>query len=350
MKHNIKVTAILIAMFVITQLIGLFVIYVYNNENNVLPYGMQPPPEIQNSEENMCSSLPTYTQVFSCLFKDFSWTLVFSFIIAIAVLMFLTRFKFDNFLKLWFFAVIILALGLSLKALVLFKFKDIIIINKIPILSVLIPELSLFSFGIFLLISLPLAYIKIFKRNILVHNITELLVYPGIAAVLVPVLNVFGIVLFLLLISLYDIWAVWHSQFMQNMAKYQINTLRIFTGFFIPYADAKEKLKIENIKEKFKNKSEKFLDEKFKKAKIKVHLAILGGGDIVFPIITAGVFYKIYHSFIPPLIIMFFATLALLYLFVFAQKGKFYPAMPFLSIGMYIGMILTWILMALNII
>ena len=104
-----------------------------------------------------------------------------------------------------------------------------------------------------------------------------------------------------------------------------------------------------HLKEKYAKKSEKFLQNKFEKAKVKVNLAILGGGDIIFPIITAGIFYK-YFGLIPALIITLTATLAILYLFIFARKGKFYPAMPYLSGGMYIGMIIDWILMSLHLI
>jgi hypothetical protein len=46
---------------------------------------------------------------------------------------------------------------------------------------------------------------------------------------------------------------------------------------------------------------------------------------------------------IPALVISASATLALLYLFVMARKGKFYPAMPFLTIGMYLGMMINWL-------
>jgi hypothetical protein len=119
--------------------------------------------------------------------------------------------------------------------------------------------------------------------------------------------------------------------------------LKFFTGFFVPYADKKQRQKIEFIKNKYKNKSETFMEEKFKKANIKVNLAILGGGDIIFPIITSGIFYK-YYGLIPALIITLFASLGLLYLFIFAEKKKFYPAMPFISIAMYIGMIITWLI------
>ena len=94
----------------------------------------------------------------------------------------------------------------------------------------------LYSSSLILIVALPLAYIKIFKRHPLVHNITELMIYPGIAAVFIPILGILGIIIVLLAISLYDIWAVWKSEVMQKMAKYQIEKLKFFTGFFVPYA------------------------------------------------------------------------------------------------------------------
>jgi presenilin-like A22 family membrane protease len=310
MKHNVKITAILVTMFFLTQLIGLFIITNYS-DNVSLPYGMQPPEDI-NPETSFIS-------------------IFFSFIIAIGFFILLTKIKAENFIRLWFFTVTIIALGLSLNIL-LFK------------LDIWYPSF------LALVIAVPLAYIKIFKRDIIVHNLTELLVYPGIASVLIPLLNLFWTIVLLLAISLYDIWAVWHTSFMQKMAKFQIDNLKIFTGFFIPYAGKKDKMKIKEIKEKYKQKSEKFLEAKFKNAKIKVSLAILGGGDIVFPIITAGVMYNTFNSLISAGIITLFATLSLLTLFVLARKGRFYPAMPFLTIGMYLGMILNWLLVYLNLI
>ncbi|MEK6859825.1 MAG: presenilin family intramembrane aspartyl protease [Nanoarchaeota archaeon] len=298
-------------MFIITQLIGLFVISVYQSPETPLPYNMQPPKEVQ---------------------EQFSiFHILISFVIAIGVFLLLIRLNAETFIRFWFFSVTALALAIALNA---FLTKTNIIYSAI----------------ISLVVALILAYFKIFKRNIQIHNFSELLIYPGIAAVLVPIINIFGIIIFLLVISLYDIWAVWHTQFMQKMANYQINNLRFFTGFFIPYADKKQKQKINLIKEKYIDKSDEFIEKKFKQARIKVSLAILGGGDIVFPIITAGVFYKTYLSIIPSLIIALFATLALLTLFMFARKGKFYPAMPFLTIGIYLGMMIDWILMSFKII
>lgn len=307
MKHNTKITAILIAMFLITQIIGLFVIHFYESPAQELPYYMEPPEDIN-----------TETSIFSILF---------AFALAITLFFILTKIKAEKVIRGWFFIVTVIAIGLTLNTFLLFILKA--PQNPYEYLSI-----------IALAIAIPLAYFKIFKRNLFVHNFTELLIYPGIASVFIPILNVLGIIILLLAISLYDIWAVWHSKFMQNMAKYQINKLKFFTGFFIPYAGKQAKQKLKFLKEKYKNKKQ--LEKHLRKAKIKVSLAILGGGDIIFPIITAGIFYK-YLGIIPALIITASATLGLLFLFILARKGKFYPAMPFLTIAMYLGMMISWL-------
>jgi len=308
MKHNVKITIILITMFVITQLIGLFVINFYNQEGNNLPYGMEPPEDI-NPQTSIISIL-------------------FAFVLAITLFFILTRINAEKFIRLWFFAVTAIAIGLSINAFILFLFKN--TLNPYE-------HISLFL----LIITIPLAYFKIFRRNLFVHNFTELLIYPGIAAVFVPILNILGIIILLLAISLYDIWAVWHSKFMQNMAKYQIDKLKLFTGFFVPYAGKKAKQKIKSLKQKYKNKKD--LEKQFKKSKIKINLAILGGGDVIFPIITAGIFY-VHSGLRSSLIITASATLGLLFLFALARKRKFYPAMPFLTIAMYLGMMISWLI------
>jgi presenilin-like A22 family membrane protease len=303
MKHNVKITLILITMFLVTQFLGLYVISFYG-QGYKIPYGMQPPQE-----------KPTETSLLA--------TILTSFVLAIVLFFVLTKIKAEKFLRFWFFAVSILAMGLTI--------------------NVFLLKLNIFYSLLGLLIALPLAYFKIYKRNFWVHNISELLIYPGISVVFVPLLGVTSIIILLLIISLYDIWAVWHTGFMQKMAKYQMNTLQIFAGFFLPYAGKKEKMKIKLIKEKYKNKSEKEIEKQLTKAKVKINLAILGGGDVVFPIITAGVFYNL-AGLIPALIITLSSTISLAVLFILARKGKFYPAMPFLSIGMYIGMMINWCL------
>ena len=126
--------------------------------------------------------------------------------------------------------------------------------------------------------ALILAFIKIYKRNILVHNLTELIIYPGIAAIFVPILNIWSVIVLLVLISAYDMWAVWHSKIMIKMARYQINKVRTFSGFFVPYISKKVKLRLKKFRKM--NLTKKSL--RIKTKGMKVSVAILGGGDVVF--------------------------------------------------------------------
>ncbi|MFH1307356.1 MAG: presenilin family intramembrane aspartyl protease [archaeon] len=314
MKHNAKVTLILVAMFIVTQLIGLAVIHAYTpviteivNQTTgekqnvsigpVLPYNLEPP-----------ETEPEISLI----------SIVIGMTIAVLLILVLMKIKAVTFLRLWFFLVIAIAIGVSFNASLQNYFQ--------------------FSAIIALVISLPLAFFKVFKRNIIVHNFTELLIYPGIAAIFVPILTLWSIILLLILISAYDIYAVWHAGFMQKMAHFQMNELKFFAGFFVPYIDKKTRQKLKQAK---KSKSKK-------EQKVKVNLAILGGGDVVFPIIAAGVFLRAF-GIVQALSITLFATLALLALFMFAKKGKFYPAMPFLTAGIFVGMLIAYITVILGI-
>ncbi len=324
MKHNIPMTILLLAMFVATQLIGLYVINsdpfhisqeingtVETTENPALSFVQ--PPEIQEESD----------------FGIYFSSIVVAFIFAIVILFLLTKFKIDFVLRIWFFAVVAIALDLSLTAIFpeFFYFLNPIIYYTVPVI-----------------IAIPLAFLKIFRRNFIVHNITELLIYPGIATIFVSILNFWSILVLLLLISGYDIWAVWHSGIMQKMARYQIDKLKVFSGFFVPYISKKLRMQLKKMKKaKVKNK------------KIKVNIAILGGGDIVFPIITAGVILKttsvnlpfglVFNGgLLPALFVVAGATLGLALLFIFSKKKKFYPAMPFITSGILLGLILSYFL------
>ena len=308
-------------MFIVTQFIGLAVLHadpfhLEQEVNGTIQKVSNPalswiqPPEVKTQKES-----------FSML-----TSLIFAFIIAISLLFLLTKFKIEFFLKAWFFLVVCIALFLTF-----YSFEKIIPFTINYNWALAIP----------IILALPLAFIKIFKQNFLVHNFTELLIYPGIAAVFVPILNIYTIIILLILISIYDMWAVWHSGIMQKMAKYQINKLKIFGGFFVPYADKKTKQKIKLLREKYKNK--KISERNLKAKKISVNVAILGGGDVIFPIIAAGVMLKTL-GLMSALFVVAGATLGLASLFMFSEKKKFYPAMPFITAGIFLGMVLSYFL------
>jgi len=309
-KHNVKITILLLFMFVLTQFIGLYVINsnvfhrtvevngVEEDVTNPILTAIEPPEIIQKSD-----------------FTTYLGSIIFAFILAIFILFLLTKFKVDIILKVWFFIVVALALFITINAF----FPN--YINSIYFVIIAVAA------------SLAVSFMKIFKRSFIIHNITELLIYPGIASIFVPILNVWSVLVLLVIISAYDIWAVWHSGIMQKMAKYQINQLKVFSGFFIPYMSRKVRKQLRKIKK-----------SKLKRKKIKVSIAILGGGDVIFPIITAGVMLKTLGLFSAILVIVG-ATIGLGLLLIFSKKKKFYPAMPFITAGIALGIILSYVLL-----
>ncbi len=307
MKHKPKITIILLAMFVITQFIGLYVVDHYSKTKIIdgkvqnvsapeLPFGMDT-PRIEKERD--------YYSLFPFL--------IIAFVIAISLFIIFTKFNFDFIIKLWFFIVVAMALGISFNS--------------------FLPGTH-YSSIIVLAMAIPLAFIKIYQKSLLVHNLTELFIYPGIAAVFVPILNIYTVIVLLILISLYDMWAVWKSGIMQKMVKYQTEKLNLMAGFFIPHIDKKTKEKIKKMKKTLSK-------EELKKKRIKINVALLGGGDVIFPIITAGVMMKTF-GFLSSIFVVAGATLGLGYLFFFSEKKKFYPAMPFITAGIFLGIILGW--------
>jgi len=311
MKHSWKITSILLLMFLVAQFIGLYVVNQYSPIQQVivnpetgevknitleqnLPYGMQPPQDIKK-ETSLVS-------------------IIISFAIAILIVFLLISYKLKTVIKIWFFTVVILALGISFNSFLKGYFSSAYLIS--------------------LAFAVPLAYLKVFRPRVIVHNFTELLIYPGIAAVFVPILSIWTSIILLILISIYDMWAVWHTGIMQKMAKFQMEEVGVFGGFFVPYLTKKIREKIQNLKKRGnKNK------------KIKINLAILGGGDVVFPIIVSGVFLRTFGWF-SALSVVFGAFLGLLFLLLISEKKKFYPAMPFITAGIFFGS-LVWALFSL---
>lgn len=285
-------------MFLVAQIVGLAVISTYhpvttqikiddnfsiNETIRNLPYGFEPPAYSTN---------------------DSLISIISGLVFAVIIFLLLMRYRVEWVLKSWFFIVVLLALSITLNAFISF---------------------TKYSPYIALAIGLVLAYLKIFKRDMLVHNLSELLIYPGIAALFIPILSIKTTIILFVIISIYDIYAVWHAKFMQKMAKYQINTLKIFSGFLIPYQLPKE------------------LQTGKGKNKKKVAVAMLGGGDVVFPIILSGVVLN-FWGLPQALLVTLGAAASLLLLFMYSEKGKFYPAMPFITAGSFIGLLLAYLI------
>ncbi|RMF55979.1 hypothetical protein D6745_00650 [Candidatus Woesearchaeota archaeon] len=286
MKHSIKITAFLLLVFLASQLVGLLIINNYVDKEQTkrsfeetgqykvvykpLPYNVER-PEVDEST----SFIP----------------IIIAILVGTSLFLLLMRFKKVSVWKAWYFLSVFLCMTIALAA--------------------FLPQ------AIALVISAVSSFFKTAKPNVVVHNLTEIFIYGGLAAIFVPIINMFSAIALLIIISVYDMIAVWKSKHMVKMAKFQSKT-KIFAGLFIPYKKApKPKKGAKTIRVPVKN-------------------AVLGGGDIAFPLIFAGVVMKQF-SFAQTLIIPVFVTLALLILFIKAEKDKFYPAMPFVTAGCILG-------------
>ncbi|MBI4980339.1 hypothetical protein HZC30_02145 [Candidatus Woesearchaeota archaeon] len=303
MKHNLAITSILLVIFLLSQFLGIAIVYNYidvqksaetgKTEFEALPIGERPQMDEQ------FSYIPIIIMV----------------IVGTFLVLLLMKYNLQWVWKLWFLVAVVLALIVAFTAFIPAKYA---------------------LFG-----ALVFGAWKIFKPNFWVQNFTELFVYGGLAAIFVPVFNLWSVSVLLILISIYDAYAVWKSKHMITLAQSQTKS-KIFAGLLIPYVMKKGKLSWPKAKEKNKI-TEVATANKTVSASKKARMAMLGGGDMAFPLLFAGTVLKQWGLW-PSLIIPFFALLGLGALLFWAQEKKFYPAMPFISAGCFLGLGVAWVL------
>ncbi|MBW2967480.1 hypothetical protein KY362_03260 [Candidatus Woesearchaeota archaeon] len=332
MKHSLQVTLILVAVFLIAQFVGLGI------TSQALPIKTV---DAETGEEVILEQAPAPGIERPKFDEERSWELLvflgLAILIGTGLVLLLARFKAFRTWKVWFLFAVTLCLYISFYT----------IIRKIA-------GTNLISMSIALAIGIALGYLKIFRPNVIIHNVTEVFVYAGLAVIFVPI-SAFTVKIaigLLLLISIYDMIAVWQSKHMVKMAKFQ-SEAKMFAGLSIPYSMPKKGEKVDEVKpvkpvkavkaasapvkamKKGKEKQvEKHIPHEGKTAGLKT--AILGGGDIGFPLLFAGVLMK-EVGFLNVLFVPVAAAIALFLLLYFAKKDRFYPAMPFISAGCFVG-------------
>ena len=294
MKHTLKVTIALVLFFFMAQFAGLLIINHYIDHKKTietkkvewlpLPYKIER-PEIKNQS------------------ISFVYITIAIFIGTILVLL-LMKFNKPLIWKLWFFATVWLTLAIAFAA----------FINNF----------------LAAILALIITILKLDKPDIIIQNLSEIFIYGGLAAIFVPMINLFAAFMLLIIISVYDFVAVYKTKHMIKLAKFQSKS-KIFAGLLIPYGKGKVLIK-------GKVSAEKGIEQK------KARVAVLGGGDIGFTLIFAGVVMKglmlkeaVLIGFLKTLIVPIFVSFALLILLLIGQENKFYPAMPLLSLGCFLG-------------
>lgn len=330
MKHNLNITLALLLFFVLSQILGLSLIN-KDSQITVEKINNQNIINVTHADTSI-GARPDISGFGSFLY------IVIGITIGTLLVLILVKYNKNKIWKYWFLAAVWLATSVSL--------------------GVIIKTSFFFAYDVAIFISLLLALWKIFWPNVYIHNITEVLMYSGIALMLVPLFDVLWVVVLLLTISLYDMYAVWRSKHMIKMAKFQTES-EVFAGIMIHYKRNKSDT-TEESKEFKKSKEDlsKISASKMSSSKKissntssqqrtsgKSNTAILGGGDVAFPLIFTGVIMENFiregltksQAFMHSSIIILTTTIALALLFFFAKKDKFYPAMPFITAGCLIG-------------
>ena len=168
MKHALKITLLLVFIFFVTQVIGLSITNKYINHQTIaktgevtfkaLPYNLER-PQIEES-------------------TSYIW-IIAAIIIGTLLMLLVVKFKKMSLWKLWFFLAVFFSMAIAFSA----------FINQ----------------TLAAILAFILALRKIYKPTIIISNITEIFIYGGLAAIFVPVINIFAVFMLLILISVYDI-------------------------------------------------------------------------------------------------------------------------------------------------
>jgi len=305
MKHTLKVTIALVLFFFLAQFVGLLIINQYIDHKKTvetqtvsykpLPYDLER-PEVRNESTSFIY-------------------IVISILIGTLILLFIIRTNKPIFWKIIFFFSVFFTLTIAFSAF-----------------------MNQYIAGILALI---LTILKSYKPNFIIQNFSEIFIYGGLAAFVVNILNLFAVIMLLIIMSVYDYISVYKTKHMVKLAKFQSRS-KVFAGLYIPYERGKISFDyVHGASSKVTSNANNIS---------KKSAAVLGGGDIGFTLIFAGVVMKslmlketILIGFIKTLIIPVLATFALLFLLIKGQQNKFYPAMPMLSLGCFIGYFIVWI-------
>ncbi len=201
-------------------------------------------------------------------------------------------------------------------------------------------------------IALLAAVLKVRGRNVIIHNLTEPFIYAGIAVILVPLMNVVWAFVMLAVISVYDFWAVFRSRHMVTMAK-GLQRSTVFAGLSIPYRESGKIMG--RFAGKCKERTKKTGAAGEGEERGGVTTAVLGGGDIAFPLLFTGTVMQSlilsgvskFSAFLMSMALPAVLTAALLLMLWKASRGRFYPAMPVLSAGCLAGYLIVTGLAAL---
>jgi len=182
MKYKWKETALILGLFIVSIVVGVFV---SNQLSEDLPYGVQP---FANE------GIKTSFYVFGLI------------LLVTAVFLVLVKKKFTKFLRIWFYFVLFFATAIALS--------------------------SLMADWIAVIVSLSLL-ILYFEKDFYLMNFVHIIVFAGVSAMFSLSFDLLSTIVLLSIIAIYDIVSVFLTKHMVKLAKAQ-GEIGIFAGIIVP--------------------------------------------------------------------------------------------------------------------
>jgi len=214
--------------------------------------------------------------------EDTTVFFLLSILVLTGAFLILSKYRFHKIIKYWFFIAQLACVSITLNA--------------------LLPRTTPFKEMISLGCSLVLVLLNFKEFNVVLHNFVELLVYGGLVSLFTPLFNLASSAWLLIAVSVYDFVSVFYTKHMIKIARIS-KSVKFFPGIMVTY---------------------------------KGERSLLGGGDMAFPLIFSSA-ALIELGVIPSLMIVYGACLGLFLLLIISKKGRYYPALPFITLGAFAG-------------
>lgn len=159
-------------------------------------------------------------------------------------------------------------------------------------------------------------YNKFVPFAVRMNNIVMMFIFGSAAAFFATKLTPWTAVILLFFVGCYDAYAVWGLETMQSMA------MELASSGFLPGIAVPKKT-----------------EDKASDGQMKIGVALLGGGDVLFVSMVGAVFWIAGYGLLP-LVGMFSA---ITWLFFFSKPNKFYPAIPYIFAGLLLGIFVQWL-------
>jgi len=228
----------------------------------------------------------------------------------------------------YFFGMLMIATGIML---LLYKLKANFLIKVWFFIALFSTQFIFFSAFFNLIfaiaISVVLSVIRIFSKNLALRNLIYIFSFSGAGAFFGALMGLIPSLILIIFLSIYDIVAVNFTKHMISLAKAGYNTDTLM-GFVYP-------------KKSFKEKSKNKKAEKKEKGKIGEDMGLIGGGDIIVPMIFSIALLKVFGLF-ASISSIIFSALFLSILMIKMREGKVYPAIPAVCSGALVGF-LVWL-------